>query len=123
MSKSTHTYWNALDIQNATAWEAIEGTHGKVEQLTLSIDEVSGDYTRLTRFKPGTDTREFGSQVHEYPEEIYIISGKLYDAAFDMWLEAGHYCSRPPGEVHGPFTSTEGCLVLEISYPSQILTL
>ena len=40
---------------------------------------------------------------HEYPEEIYIVSGRLYDEAFNIWLEAGHYASRPPGEVHGPF--------------------
>jgi len=40
-------------------------------------------------------------------------------AAFDRWLDKGDYASRPPGEVHGPFRTDEGCLVLEISYPSQ----
>jgi len=38
-----------------------------------------------------------------------------------MNLAAGHYCSGPPSEVHGPFRSEQGCLVLEISYPSQIV--
>ena len=119
MSKIIRTYWNVLDTANASKWESIEGTQGMLEQLTLAIDAVTGDYTRLTRFKAGTDTKKFGGKSHDYPEEIYIISGRLYDSAFDIWLEAGHYASRPPGEVHGPFVCEEECLVMEISYPSQ----
>ena len=120
MSKSTMQYLNVLKSENSSLWEVIEGSDGMLEQLTLSIDE-NGDYTRLTRFKAGYDTKKFGAKAHDYPEEIYIISGKLYDKAFDMWLEAGHYASRPPGEVHGPFLSEGECLVLEVSYPSQVL--
>ena len=119
MSKSTTTYWNVLAEEGRDRWEPIEGTNGMLEQLTLAMDEQSGDYTRLTRFKAGADTRVFGGKSHTYPEEIYIVSGRLYDAAFDLWLEAGHYASRPPGEVHGPFLCEEECLVLEVSYPSQ----
>ncbi|RKF20283.1 hypothetical protein DBZ36_07525 [Alginatibacterium sediminis] len=100
-------------------WENIEGSEGMLEQLTLAIDPISGDYTRLTRFKAGADTKAFGAKSHDYPEEIYIISGRLYDMAFDQWLEAGHYASRPPGEVHGPFICELECLVLEVSFPSQ----
>lgn len=48
-----------------------------------------------------------------------IIKGRVYDEAFDRWLEAGDYTSRPPGELHGPFKTTEECVVLEMSYPSQ----
>lgn len=90
------------------------------DELTLSIDEKTGEYTRLTRFQPGTDTTPFGCKSHEYPEEVFIVSGRLYDHAFDMWLEAGHYASRPPGEVHGPFKTDDGCLVLEVSFPNRI---
>jgi hypothetical protein len=43
--------------------------------------------------------------VHDHPEEMLIVSGRLWDGAFGMWLETGHYASRPPGEVHGPFRS------------------
>ena len=91
------------------------------EELTLAMDEETGDYTRLTRFKPGADTSEFGAKSHNYPEEILIIQGRIYDAAFDRWLEAGDYASRPPGEKHGPFKTEDGCVVLEISYPSQAI--
>ena len=119
MSKSTITYWNVLEASSASMWEPVEGTNGMLEQLTLAVDETTGDYTRLTRFKTGANTYEMGSNSHDYPEEIYIISGRLYDKAFDMWLESGHYASRPPGEVHGPFVCEEECLVLEVSSPSQ----
>jgi hypothetical protein len=48
-----------------------------------------------------------------------IVSDRLYDGAFDLWLEAGHYASRPPGEVHGPFRTEVGCVVLEVSFPMR----
>ncbi len=121
MSKSTTNYWNVLDPKNAKKWEAIADSDGMLEQITLAIDEVSGDYTRLTRFKAGANTANMGAKFHNYPEEIYIISGSLYDEAFKMWLEAGHYASRPPGEVHGPFYAKTECIVLECSYPSQAM--
>lgn len=119
MAKSTVSYWNPLEAIHADAWETIPGTGGLVEQLTLAMDRASGDYTRLTRFKPGADTAAFGAKSHDYPEEILILKGRLYDAAFERWLGVGDYASRPPGELHGPFRSDEECLVLEISYPSQ----
>ncbi len=119
MSKSVATYWNVLSKDNKSKWQPIEGTEGMLEQLTLALDEESGDYTRLTRFKAGADTKEFGGKSHDYPEEIYIISGRLYDVAFEQWLEAGHFASRPPGEIHGPFICEEDCLVMEVSFPSQ----
>ena len=119
MAKTTVTYWNALDKINNDKWEVIEDTDGQLEQLTLAIDEVTGDYTRLTRFKAGANTKLFGSKSHDYPEEIMIIKGRLFDKAFDKWLETGDYASRPPGELHGPFVAKEECIVLEMSYPSQ----
>ncbi len=118
MAKTTTTYWNALDPSNNGKWQAIEGTDGMLEQVTLAIDEITGDYTRLTRFKAGADTRSFGAKQHDYPEEIMILKGRLYDVAVDKWLEPGEYASRPPGEVHGPFLAKEECIVLEVSYPS-----
>lgn len=119
MSKSTIQYWNVLEASSTKNWEIIDGSDGMIEQLTLAIDNDTGDYTRLTRFKAGANTNTFGGKSHDYPEEIYIVSGRLYDEAFNIWLEAGHFASRPPGEVHGPFICEQECLVLEVSYPSQ----
>jgi hypothetical protein len=84
MPKSIATYWNVLAPENSHKWESIPGTSGILEEFTLATDEETGDYTRLTRFKAGANTAEFGGKFHAYPEEIYIISGRLYDAAFDQ---------------------------------------
>lgn len=119
MSKSTLTYWNPLLPENAGKWSPVAGLEGVAEELTLSLDPESGEYTRLTRFLPGADTVAFGGKSHSYPEEIFVVSGRLYDQAFDLWLEPGHYASRPPGEVHGPFRTDEGCVVLEVSFPNR----
>ena len=117
--KSTALYWNTLATENVDKWEDIEGSEGNLHQLTIAEDPVTGDYTRLTRFKDGYNTEFYGAKSHLYPEEIYIISGRLYDAAVGLWLEPGCYASRPPGEVHGPFIADGDVVVLEISSPSQ----
>ena len=120
MAKSTVTYWNALDPESQEQWSPVKGLENMVEELTLSIDTDTGEYPRLTRFLPGADTAAFGGKSHPYPEEVFIVSGRLYDRAFDLWLEAGHYASRPPGEMHGPFRTDTGCVVLEVSFPNRI---
>ena len=119
MAKSTSRYWNPLASESQGRWTPVSGLDGMVEELTLSIDPVTGEYTRLTRFHPGADTTPFAGKSHDYPEEVFIVSGRLYDEAFDLWLEAGHYASRPGGEVHGPFKTEVGCLVLEVSFPMR----
>jgi len=120
MAKTTVTYWNTLGITNKNKWNAVKGLEDMAEELTLSIDKITGEYTRLTRFHPGADTSTIGGKSHAYPEEVFIVSGRLYDAAFDMWLETGHYASRPPGEMHGPFRTDTGCVVLELSFPNKL---
>jgi len=117
--KSVHTYWNPLDIQNSKQWEDIVGSDGNLQQLTLAQDFKTGDYTRLTKFKDGYSTKDFGVKSHPYPEEIFVVSGRLYDEAFGIWLEQGHYASRPPYEEHGPFIADGDVIILEISYPNQ----
>ncbi len=119
--KSTREYWNPLDGLNSGEWEIIEGSDGNLSQLTIAEDHDSGDYTRLTKFKSGYSTEAFGAKRHEYPEEIFVVSGRLYDKAFDQWLEPGYYASRPPHEVHGPFIADGEVIILEVSYPSQSL--
>jgi hypothetical protein len=119
MGKTTTTYWNPLSPSNKGKWKPVKGLEGMAEELTLSIDEETGEYTRLTRFLPGADTTSFGPKSHEYPEEIFVVSGRVYDEAFDMWLETGFYASRPPGEAHGPFRAEKECIVLEVSFPNK----
>ena len=118
--KSTATYWDALAPENQNRWTPIKGLEGMAEELTLSLDPETGEYTRLTRFSPGADTSAFGGKTHPHPEEVFIVSGRLHDQAFGLWLETGHYASRPPGELHGPFRTDVGCVVLEISFPNRV---
>ena len=119
MSKSTITYWNPLAASADSLWRWLEGLEGQVQELILSEDPASGEITRLTRFLSGADTTSFGGKAHDFPEEILIVQGRLYDEAFGLWLEQGHYASRPPGEVHGPFRTDVGCIVLDISFPQR----
>ena len=120
MAKTTTTYWNPLRAENRRQWTPVAGLEQMVEELTLSVDATTGEYTRLTRFHAEADTARFGGKSHAYPEEVFIVSGRLYDEAFGLWLEAGHYASRPPGEVHGPFKTDVGCVVLEVSFPQRM---
>ena len=117
--KTTATYWNPLDPSNSDRWEDIDDSEGNLKELKLAIDEETGDYTRLTWFRDGYYTGAFGAKSHSYPEEIFVVSGRLYDEAFDMWLETGCYASRPPGEVHGPFRAEGDVVIYENSFPSQ----
>jgi hypothetical protein len=119
LSKSTSTYWNALSAESQGKWRPVTGLEGMAEELTLSVDDDTGEYTKLTRFLPRADTTPFGGKIHPYPEEVFIVSGRIYDAAFNQWLETGHYASRPPGEKHGPFRTDAGCVVLEVSFPNR----
>lgn len=119
MSRSVCTYWNPLAADQRHRWRWLEGLEDRVEELILSHDPATGDFTRLTRFLPGADTSAFGPAVHDFPEEVLILSGRLWDEAFGIWLEPGHYASRPPGEVHGPFRTDQGCVVLDVSCPKQ----
>jgi hypothetical protein len=116
MKTTTTTYWSTLSSEN---WTPVKGLEGMAEELTLSMDSETGEYTRLTRFLPGADTAAFGGKRHNYPEEVFIVSGRLHDAAFDRWLEPGDYASRAPGELHGPFRTEIGCVVLEVSFPNR----
>jgi hypothetical protein len=119
MTKTTATYWNTLSSEAKARWLAVPGMEGMAEELLLSIDPATEEYTKLTRFLPGCDTTSLGPKIHPYPEEIFVVSGRIYDATFDRWLEPGDYISRRPFEVHGPFRTDEGAVVLEVSFPQR----
>lgn len=123
MTKTTSNYWNPLRPESRETWKPVKGLEGLAEEVTLSSEPSGGEYTRLTRFLPGADTTPFGGKIHSYPEEVFIVSGRLFDHAFGLWLEAGHYASRPPGELHGPFKTDVGCVVLEVSFPNRAIDL
>jgi len=101
MPKSIISYWNPLIGAKKGRWTPVKGLEGMAEELTLSIDESAGEYTRLTGFLPEADATPFGGKSHKYPEEVFVVSGRVYHKARDTWIGSGHYAIRPPGETHG----------------------
>lgn len=96
----------------APAWE-------KVLSGSLDTEAKRGSRTRLLRFGPGfRTTKPF---VHDYWEEVYLISGDMTVGADERGqggerFEGSTYAVRPPGAFHGPFASEGGALLLEIHY-------
>jgi hypothetical protein len=120
-TRKEHKEFHTLAM--AEGWHTPEGYPAGIQQKILagSLDEVNkkGSRTRLLRFGPGVfTTKPF---VHEYWEEVYVISGDLI-VGNDERGENGvsyppnSYACRPPGVHHGPFKSIQGCLLLEIHY-------
>ena len=116
-----HKEFHALDM--GTGWAVPPGYPDGIQQKILSgaLDEEtkSGSRTRLLRFDPGTYTIQ--PFVHDYWEEVYLVSGDLTVGNDDRGnggelFAPNTYACRPPGASHGPFKSKDGCLLLEIHY-------
>jgi hypothetical protein len=116
-----HDEFHAVDIN--AGWEVPAGYPGGIQQKILSgaLDEINkrGSRSRLMRFAPGAyTTKPF---AHEYWEEVFLVSGDL-TVGNDENGNGGEgyrpftYACRPPGAVHGPFKSVNGCLLFEIHY-------
>ena len=87
-----------------------------VRERVLARDDDGVGLTRILRWDPGLDTSPLGPAVHDYVEEVLILSGSMHDLTLDATFTAGHYACRPPGMVHGPWTSPDGCEMLELRY-------
>lgn len=97
-------------------WSRCAGAAEGLTERILALDETTGVATRMLRFAPGTDTSPNGVQVHDFWEEVYILSGSITDLRLGQTFTAGMYACRPPGMAHGPWTSAEGCLTFEVRY-------
>ena len=116
-----HLEFHAVDM--TTGWETPAGYPKGIEQKILAgaLDEAKkrGSRTRLLRFAPAVFTT--APFVHEYWEEVYLLSGDLTvgndaEGKGGEPFASGTYACRPPGAAHGPFKSNGGCLLLEIHY-------
>jgi ChrR-like protein with cupin domain len=99
-------------------WSAMEGEPGVSERM-LAADPATGLLTRLVRWDPGLTTSSAGPVAHEYFEEVLILSGSLHDLRLNQTFGPGYYACRPPGMVHGPWETVEGCIMLETRYQPQ----
>jgi anti-sigma factor ChrR (cupin superfamily) len=87
-----------------------------VWERVLARDDDGVGLTRVLRWEPGLDTSQHGPAVHDYVEEVLILSGSIRDVTLNATFTAGDYACRPPGVIHGPWVSTEGCQMLEVRY-------
>ncbi len=90
--------------------------HPGVSERILARDPDRGLLTRMVRWDPGLDTSSAGQVSHEYFEEVLILSGSMHDLGLQQTFSTGFYACRPPGMVHGPWTTVDGCVMLEIQY-------
>lgn len=96
-------------------WESFPEVPGLYQKI-LSRDPDTGDYTRILRWEPGTDSSPMGVQVHDFWEEVFIFEGSIHDIPLDQTFSSGMYACRPPGMKHGPWRSENGAMMLEIRY-------
>lgn len=118
-----HKEFHTLDMQGG--WEKPPGypaelnVYEKILAGGLDTQNKRGSQTRLLKFGPGVYTT--APFVHDYWEEVYLLSGDL-TVGNDANGKGGTpfppntYACRPPGAYHGPFKSEAGCVLLEIHY-------
>jgi len=116
-NKEHREFFDAFD---SAGWQAIPGYCG-VEEKVLSgaFDHAArtGAVTRLSRWAAGAAVAN--PVAHDWCEEVLLISGTLSIGTpgnEDRILSAGTYAVRPAGVSHGPFFSTDGCLMIEFLY-------
>lgn len=113
MPKPEMEFWDPFLVDKRDRWTPVEGVEGLTE-IILAKDDDTGSYTRLLKFKPGTDTTPQGVQKHDFWEEVLIYEGALHDLTLDQTFGKGEYACRPPGMAHGPWVTPDGCITFEI---------
>ncbi|MFE0505911.1 nitrilase-related carbon-nitrogen hydrolase [Peribacillus butanolivorans] len=96
--------------------EPIDGFVEGLSQRVISENSSTQEMVRILEFAPGTDTTPNGVQVHHYWEELYVVKGSVIDLTLNKIFTAGMVASRPPGMQHGPWKSTDGCVMFEVRY-------
>lgn len=113
-----HLEFFTLDL--SSGWERPQGYPAGIDQKIISgqLNEEArtGSRTRLLRFQAGASTTQ--PFVHDYWEEVFLVSGTLTvgGETFGPFT----YACRPPHTPHGPFSSEDGCLLLESHYYSVL---
>ena len=99
--------WGPVAVGSGAAAEGME-------EKILNFDEDAGVSTRLLKFPPGIETSEV--IVHDFWEEVIILEGELHDKTLNATFTSGMYACRPPGMLHGPYSSPIGFTTFEVRY-------
>ncbi len=94
-------------------WHPVKDMPGGWERI-LSYDPDTGSYTRVLRLEKGFEGKE--TLRHDFWEEVYITSGSITDLRTGQTYTAAMYACRPPGMIHGPYSSREGFEGIEFRY-------
>ena len=106
-----------------TDWSPVASATGLIEEQLLNDDldvqRRNGSRTRLARWQPGTVIDR--PVVHDFHEEVLVLQGALVvgcdaEGHGGEAFAAPTFACRPPGAVHGPFASPQGCVLLEFQY-------
>jgi len=103
-----------FSLMEDVEWTPAPGYESDVDQKLLGHDSQTGNCTRLLRFRPGARSQQ--GLVHDFWEEVYILSGGLVDLTKHRAFTEGSYACRPPGMAHGPYYAPVGCVTLEMRY-------
>jgi hypothetical protein len=104
-----------------SAWRHIDGHPAGITELLLAdgLDSATrtGSRTRLIHWEAGTLLP--APVEHDYREEILILEGDLVvgcepDGSGGTSFAPLSFATRPAGVPHGPFTTRDGCLMLEL---------
>lgn len=112
MAKREFEFFDSSSI----AWTRCEGKVASLKERILVKDDQNGMVTRLLKFEPGTDTTPNGVLSHDFWEEVYILEGSMKDLRLNETFTKGMYACRPPGMLHGPWVTEEGCTTFEVRY-------
>jgi len=122
MAGKAHREFFALDFA-AQGWQTPPGYPPGFTQKILASDldetDKRGHRSRLLRIEPGSYTTQ--PFVHDHWEEVFLFQGDLIvgnDAGGrgGEQFHAPTYAVRPPGVLHGPFTTRTGCILFELHY-------
>ena len=101
-------------------WKPIKNSPGQYEKI-LSKDPQTGSFTRLLLSEPdfekciSNEEKSSGRILcHEDMwEEVFIVSGTVFDTRLNRTSRAGYYACRPPGMKHGPLFHPAGAVCFE----------
>jgi hypothetical protein len=123
-NRKEHLEFHQIVLQ--TGWRTPPGYPSEIQQKILAgaLNEVAKTRTRTRLLRFGAGARTTQPFVHDFWDEVYLLSGDLVvgDETSGLTLQnysANTYACRPPGVYHGPFRSGKGCMLLEFHYYEQ----